>query len=139
MGDIYGQAETIRARRNTSQVVIQQARFSERLRQARKAAALTQRELASRLAVHPLSVGRWERGQQTPDGATISRLAQLLGVTADYLLGLDVDQRPAEDINVLSSEEISLIQAYRRLDQRGRYGIRRMIRWELHELRSDEE
>ena len=41
--------------------------FADSLKRHRKAAGLTQTELARRLDVTPQSVSRWERGETIPD------------------------------------------------------------------------
>lgn len=112
--------------------------FGERLRRARKLARLTQRSLARELLVHPLSVGRWERGQQLPDVAIVARMVAVLGTSADHLLGVDGNREPTESIGGLTAEELTLILAYRRLDRRGQLGVRRLVRWELNGIDSEE-
>lgn len=62
--------------------------FSERLKQARKSKKFSQAELSRRLGVTQQAVGKWETGRSTPDPGTVARLAEILGTTADALLGL---------------------------------------------------
>lgn len=62
--------------------------FAERLKQARKAKKLSQAEVSRQLGVTQQAVGKWETGRSTPDPQTIARLAEMLGTTADALLGL---------------------------------------------------
>jgi transcriptional regulator with XRE-family HTH domain len=51
-----------------------------RLQAARRAAGLTQAEVARQLGVHPMSVSSWERGVMTPEESKLARLAELYGV-----------------------------------------------------------
>lgn len=61
--------------------------FGERLKQARKAAKLTQRELAQRLSTDVMNISRWERGEvKRPSGENLAALADALGVSSDFLL-----------------------------------------------------
>ncbi|GAA2791463.1 helix-turn-helix domain-containing protein [Saccharopolyspora taberi] len=53
--------------------------FGDELCRLRKAARLTQRELAQRLYVVRTTVGRWESGEVTPDSATVAKLDAALG------------------------------------------------------------
>lgn len=47
----------------------------------------TQSKLSSLLGVSRSTVSMWEIGSSEPDTATISKMAELFGVTTDYLLG----------------------------------------------------
>lgn len=74
--------------------------FSKQLRAARKAAHLSQTELAASLGVTQQAVGKWENGKSSPDPSTLARIAALLHTTTDALLGLHRENettRAAED------------------------------------------
>ncbi len=62
--------------------------FSKQLRTARKAAKLSQTDLAASLGVTQQAVGKWENGKSSPDPSTLARIAALLNTTTDALLGL---------------------------------------------------
>ena len=62
--------------------------FSQQLKTLRKARGLSQKSLAAQLDVTQQAVGKWETGRSTPDPATVARLAELLGTTTDFLLGV---------------------------------------------------
>lgn len=51
----------------------------------RRAAGLTQEELAARLGITQTTLSRYEHGLRAPDDATLERLGEVLGVTADLL------------------------------------------------------
>ncbi len=61
--------------------------FEQTLRQTRQAQGMTQQELAERLFVSRQTVSSWETGRNLPNLETLARLAELLGVSTDYLLG----------------------------------------------------
>lgn len=63
-------------------------RFSQRLRAARLERDLDQQEVADALEVSLATYGKWERMVTQPKAVEIGRLARLLDVSADYLLGL---------------------------------------------------
>lgn len=69
--------------------------FGTRLRKARERAKLTPLQLATKAGVREGDVHRWER---TPEmdvrSSSVRALAPVLGVTADYLLGLTNDPLP---------------------------------------------
>ncbi len=60
--------------------------------QRRKAQNLTQQELAEQMGVTAAAVSKWERDQSLPDIYTLSRLADLFGVTLDELLGRNTNE-----------------------------------------------
>ena len=70
--------------------------FTEMLRSLRKEKGLTQRQLGAHVGVTQQMVGKWEKGQSTPDPGTLARIAELLEVTVDALLGVEApeDFRP---------------------------------------------
>ena len=56
------------------------------LQMLRKAAGLTQLQLAARLAVTPGTIYNWERGKGEPRARQIAQLAEVLRVSADEVL-----------------------------------------------------
>lgn len=61
--------------------------LKDQLKELRKAAKLTQADLARALGVTQQAVGKWEKGTSSPDPDTLARIAALLEVSADALLG----------------------------------------------------
>ena len=57
-----------------------------RIRAARKAAGLTQQELADRASMAKMAVSNWERGVLTPSVPSIVALSKALDVPVDSLL-----------------------------------------------------
>ena len=57
----------------------------EKLTQARKAAGLTQADIAARLSVSRQAVSRWESGQSKPSTEKLLALAKIYGVSLDWL------------------------------------------------------
>lgn len=60
--------------------------FGERLRSARMNVGMTQAELAAKLGLTYQSVSQWERCDHSPRVDTVMRIADALGVSADFLL-----------------------------------------------------
>lgn len=52
----------------------------------RTAAGMTQAELGAKLNYSDKSVSKWERGEAIPDAFVLTQMAELFGVTVDYLL-----------------------------------------------------
>lgn len=61
--------------------------FSERLKELRKAANLTQTQLADKLNLHPQTISKWERGLSEPDISQLGEIAAALGITMEKLCG----------------------------------------------------
>jgi transcriptional regulator with XRE-family HTH domain len=52
----------------------------------RKKGGMTQQDLASRLNYTDKAISKWERGESVPDIIVLKQIADLFGVTVDYLL-----------------------------------------------------
>lgn len=61
--------------------------FAERLKELRKQAHLTQVELAKLLGIGQSSYADWERGKKKPTQGNLVKIAQILNVSVDYLVG----------------------------------------------------
>ena len=59
---------------------------SANLSHLRRAAGMTQAGLAERINYTDKAVSKWERGESVPDVAVLKTLADLFGVTVDYLI-----------------------------------------------------
>ena len=95
--------------------------FSERLLYLRKQAHLTQQAVADKLNIHRTSYTKYETGVVTPDHQGLVALAQLFGVTVDYLLGHDAAPTASVadsegDMMRLSLQEQLLVQIFRQLN-----------------------
>lgn len=61
--------------------------FSERLKDLRKQAELTQVDVAGRLGISQQAYASWERGVKKPTQDNLVKIAQILNVSVDYLVG----------------------------------------------------
>lgn len=78
--------------------------FSERLKELRKQAHLTQVELAGKLGIVQSSFADWERGKKKPTQENLVKIAQILNVSVDYLVGNSDEEntnKELEDIELL--------------------------------------
>ena len=76
---------------------------------------LTQAEVASALGVSSVVYSRYETGSRQPSIDMLVQMADIFGVTVDYLLGRKI----AED-STLSDFEQRLLNAARKADERAR-------------------
>lgn len=60
-----------------------------KFRELRKNKNFLQSEVAERLHVSTSTVGMWEQGRSQPDNEMVKHIANLFGVTTDYLLDND--------------------------------------------------
>ena len=61
--------------------------FSERLKDLRKQAELTQVDVAEKLGISQPAYASWERGVKKPTQDNLVKIAQILNVSVDYLVG----------------------------------------------------
>ena len=62
-------------------------KFAYNIKFHRKRLGLTQKELASKLFLSPQNISKWEKGTCTPDIENLCRLADILGISVDSLVG----------------------------------------------------
>ena len=61
--------------------------FSERLKDLRQQAGLTQVDVAEELGISQPAYASWERGAKKPTQENLVKIAQILNVSVDYLVG----------------------------------------------------
>lgn len=59
---------------------------AKHIAQLRMAGGMTQSQLAEKLNYSDKAVSKWERGESLPDVAVLTQIADLFGVTLDYLV-----------------------------------------------------
>jgi len=85
--------------------------LARRVRQARVQKGMTQQELAEEVDAAVQTVSRWESAKLWPSLPTIYRLAKILNVEIEALVG----EGPAG----LSSKEAEVVESWRQLDTEG--------------------
>lgn len=60
--------------------------LSDRLKEERRKKGLSQQELAGLSGTHYSNVGRYERGDAKPSAEILSKIAEVLEVSPDYLI-----------------------------------------------------
>lgn len=71
-------------------------RVPQRIREARRLRGVTQELVAYWLGIRAVHISHLECGRKIPSVAMLMALSDALGVTADYLLGLDQDGESGE-------------------------------------------
>ena len=78
-----------------------------KIKRLREKSELTQADLARELGLTRSSINAWEMGLSVPSTPSTVELAKLVGVSTDYLLGLDTTA--TLKIDGLSEQEVSIL------------------------------
>lgn len=91
-----------------------------RLKEARKSAGLTQKEVATVVGVNQNTYSYWENGKTKIDSESLAKLSELFGVTTDFLLDKAPCKTTVDSVNdkpAVRSDEKKLLGVYNSLDQ----------------------
>ncbi len=109
--------------------------IGQRLARLRKEKGLTQVELAERLKINQSMMSDYERDVIRLHGELIVQLAQILGVTADELLG--VEKAAKKNGSVKNRRLLRQVQALDKLNKRDQQALLRTIDLFLSKAASD--
>ena len=102
--------------------------LAERLKQLRIAANLQQTDIIKRLSLSSARYSQYESGKRRPDYELLIEIANLYGVSVDYLLGrATIQNHPTPATPAYSPDELDLIKKYRFLDEARQEAIRDLI------------
>lgn len=82
----------------------------ERMREARKKMGYTMKFIAEKVGVSESAISQYETGKRQPDFETASKIADLLFVSVDYLLGRESDPADPTTSPAVSDRMKQLIQ-----------------------------
>jgi transcriptional regulator with XRE-family HTH domain len=77
--------------------------FKDRLKEARTRKNLSQVKLAELTGVNVMNISRYERGEHKPNTEILTKLANVLDVTTDFLMSGTIDEAAQ---NVISDKEL---------------------------------
>ena len=84
--------------------------IAQRISRARRHLNINQKELDQKANITEASLSRYENGIREPKSAVLTRLAEALEVSTDYLLGLSEDRTYEDsDISNKSEKDIKVI------------------------------
>ena len=81
--------------------------FGENFKKLRKSRNITQKELGAKIGLSKAVVSKYENGMGYPTYDVLIRIAQYIGVTTDYLLG--VASGKTVDVSTLTDSQIDTI------------------------------
>ena len=87
--------------------------IGERIKQERINRGLTQLELGQMLGVSKVSICGYETGTRTPTVDTFLKLIEILGLKAEYALGLDMNVVAEEEVEyhmIMAKEDMIIIE-----------------------------
>ena len=85
--------------------------FGERLQKLRSEKGLSQAQLSTRLGVSASQIANYEMERRFPSLQTLIDISRVLGVSTDYMLGIDSGFQEQIDISGLSSAEIESLRS----------------------------
>ena len=92
----------------------EESTFSERLKTIRKKRGFTQGYVADEVGITRPAYTAYESGKREPDFSILSKLAEVYGVSTDYLLGIEVPSWASEKdvVDLLQMLENNVTMAY---------------------------
>ena len=100
--------------------------FGDKLRSARQAAGLTQRELAKRIGMENSSICNWEKGRSVPYVDTIETICWVLHVDPAYFF--EKDEGEAEQLPPTFASQ------YEKLDEHGKAVVDAVLQLEVRRM-----
>ena len=111
--------------------------FMSQLKAARKAAGLTQKQVAEKLGIDHTTYSGYETGKHQPDVRGIKRIASVLGTTGDVLLETGLHDLITSDIPLVlpdspfdfqfSDDDRKLLSAYHAADSGTQAAVRKLL------------
>ena len=100
-------------------------KFHQRIKELRKKKGVSQSELGDLAGIHFTQISRYERGDTTPNGEVLTKLAKAFDTTVDYLVsGSTAD---AVTQSGLDKEMISRFQALQAMNKVDRQTVLSLI------------
>lgn len=85
--------------------------ISARIKKTRKVHGLTQKDLAIKIGIKPQSVSSWERELSRPSGKPLKLLAEMLGVSEEWILYGEEQEQP-QQVSKNACDIVTLIPFY---------------------------
>jgi len=99
--------------------------FAQRLKKARIDKGLSQTELGNLAGIHYTQVGRYENKGAQPSAEILSKLANALGVSSDYLINGNTDELAERSLN--DKELLNQFKAIEQMDDKDKGIVKTLI------------
>ena len=107
--------------------------FKDKLREARKAQKMTQKELSALLKVSDNAISNWEQGVSRPDIDQVAEICSILKVSPNYL----IDSEEIE--TVISIDDKKILNKYHFLDKHGKKIVDMILNEEYNRCQTAQE
>lgn len=105
----------IETRKGSAIELSQNEIIAKRLSELRKEKKYTQDEIAEKIKVKRATIANYESGNRAPDYETIIKLADIYGVSCDYIIrGVESEFADINRITGLSNESIKALEAHKK-------------------------
>lgn len=84
--------------------------FKENLKEFRNRKGISIEQLANKLNIKPKTVSKWEKGISVPDIQLLIKLSEILGVSVNDLLGVNVNESNHEKRLEILENELSKLK-----------------------------
>ncbi|MCP4049758.1 MAG: helix-turn-helix transcriptional regulator [bacterium] len=108
--------------------------FGEKLMLLRKKKSISQKKLAELLGIAIQNMPRYEKDDYLPKPEILIKLADIFGVSIDYLL-IDSHQNP-EPMNILDTELLQLVKAIDNLNENEKNRLKNLVKSYLDSQRN---
>jgi transcriptional regulator with XRE-family HTH domain len=99
--------------------------ISERIKELRTGKKLTQSDLAAKVGLSYIQIGRYETGKSAPSSEVLQKLATVLDTTADYLMNGSNDEVVSAQLT--DKELLSQFREVEKLNQQDKHLIKTFI------------
>lgn len=99
--------------------------FKDRLKELRNSKKISQNELSKTIGVHVTNISRYERGENKPTTQVLSKLANALDTTTDYLMSGSTDEIATN--NLSDKEMLSLFKKVTSLSKEKQSVVKELI------------
>lgn len=96
--------------------------FGDRLKDILDAKEITQKELAAKLNIAPTTLNGYITNKRQPNLELIKKIAEILGVSTDYLLDCSSNNTS------LTSQELLMLNLFRQMNANERNSILNMLK-----------
>lgn len=109
----------------------------ERIAFLRNKKGYNQTNFAEAIKISRSVLNRIELGTRPVRDDELKIIANKLEVSADYLIGNDIQEQNFKSSNTYSTEEKAIIDKYRQLDERGKRRVMRSVNDEYNDMLED--
>jgi transcriptional regulator with XRE-family HTH domain len=101
--------------------------FGEKVRKLRKERGWSQDELGRQVGIHGRHVGKYEIGRAMPNADTVVKIADVLGVSIDYLLRDELEEGSVPGAALRDRELLRHFEAVERMGEDDRRVVTSLI------------